>query len=59
MIAAEDVDGTVVASIHLEWASTTIKMSLPWKGPAWSMCSLDHGRLGHSHGCSEAVGGDF
>ena len=54
IVASADVDET---DCHFEWASTTIKNSLPWNGPAWSICRRAHGRFGHSHGCSIALGG--
>ena len=52
------LDFIIRTSIHLEYASTMTRKLCPSKGPAKSKCNLDHGLLGHFHGCNGAVGGD-
>ena len=44
-------------SIHLLWASTTIRKLCPMNGPAKSIWSLDQGILDQFQGCSGAGGG--
>ena len=47
----KDVAVTIgMTSIHLEGESMTSKNIFPSMGPAKSMCSLDHGRVGHLQG---------
>ncbi len=50
IVELADVDGTILASIHLECASTIIRRSFPFTGPAWSMWTRAQGLLGHSQG---------
>ena len=59
IVVCEFVDDTGYMSNHFECASTIINHSWLWYGPAWSICILDHGRSGHSHGCSGALAGAF
>ena len=48
IIFEQFVEGTVLASIHFEWAC-----------PVWSMCILDQDWFGHSQRCKWAGIGDF
>ena len=45
-------------SIHFECASMRTRNMVPATGPAKSMWSRDHGREGHTHGCSGADSGN-
>ena len=37
MVLIDEVEGTTTTSNYFEYASITIKNSLLWNGPAWSM----------------------
>ena len=57
MIADEVVEDNILASNHLEWASTKIKNMCPRNGPARSKCNLDQGVDGQLQGRIGAAGG--
>jgi len=57
-ITALDVaDDVLIASIHLELASTIIRYIFPLTSAEKSRWSLTLGRVGHFHGCMGATGG--
>ena len=59
-IVTEDVACfTGCTSIHLEWASTSIRNIWPSKGPAKSACTLAQAGSGHFLGYNGAFAGDF
>ena len=59
IVMCMDIDGTITASSHLEWASTTSKNGFSMNCPAWSMFRRDHGWSGQFHGCSGDLGSAF
>ena len=44
-------------SIHLPYASITIRNNCPINGPAWSICMRNQSFSGHSQGCRGAAAG--